>query len=90
MEARLPPEKTMAKCHRGFQPKLKSPIREILELLVRRQANWQAQGNNCDHCYVGQGGDVTENPAPSFPRRLRIRLLQNHWQAILHFTVRVH
>jgi len=53
MEARLPVENRVSKCHRGRWPMLKSQMTEMLMVLVLHWVNWRAQGNN----YVSQGGE---------------------------------
>lgn len=68
MEARHPPEATVAKRYRGRWSTWKPLTTKILVFLVLHWVNWRAQGNNYDYYYMGQGGEDTENPALSFRR----------------------
>jgi hypothetical protein len=80
MEARLLPENRASKCHRGRWPMLKSQTTEMLVVLVLHWVNWRAQGNNCDHYYVSQGG---EHGIPLSFCRHHIRICRH---AILHLA----
>ena len=49
MEARHPPETTMAKRYQGRWSMLKHLTIKILVFLVLHWVNWRTQGNNCDY-----------------------------------------